>query len=246
VGGKPMARAVTVAFVEDQPVAIEGVRSWIARDPERRLRLVATGGSVPEILDGPGKDADVLLLDLQLADRPNVEQALPFIIDEVGRLADSGRRVVIYSHESSDHVIQALLNGGASAYICKDEVRDHLIETIVATGQDRPGMTPSMAGAILADEHRPALSEQEHRAVLLWLQGMPKKSVARRMSLSEHSVKQYIERVYVKYAKVGRPVRAKAELLARVIEDGHIRADEIHGYDSFTAQPRQRSGTSLR
>jgi len=236
-----MARPVTVAFVEDQPVAIEGVQSWIARDPAHRLRLIATGGSVREVLGGPGRDADVLLLDLQLADRPNVEQALPHIIDEVSGLTDSGRRVVIYSHESHDHVIQALLKAGASAYIAKGEVAEHLVESVAAVGQGRPCMTPSMAGAILTDERRPTLSEQEHRAVLLWLEGMSKESVAQRMKISESTVKQYIERVYAKYAKVGRAVRAKTELLARAMEDGLIHPGEVDEYTSFAARPEQRT-----
>lgn len=223
-----MARHVTVAFVEDQPVAIEGVRSWIAADPERRLSLIAVGGSVSDIVTGPGREADVLLLDLQLDGRGALEyDEVSRRIEEIEALVDSKRRVVVYSQHSSDEVIRAVLDAGASAYVAKQEVPEHLIETILAAAEDRPYMPPEMTGAILTDARRPQLSDQELTACRLWFQGMKKATVARRMGIQESTVRQYIERVRAKYARVGRPAGTKADLLARAIQDGLINPANI-------------------
>jgi hypothetical protein len=62
---------------------------------------------------------------------------------------------------------------------------------------------------------------------------MSKASVARRMRVSEHTVKQYVDRARIKYAKLGRPAVTKAALLARAIEDGLVRPEEIGEYRSY-------------
>lgn len=62
---------------------------------------------------------------------------------------------------------------------------------------------------------------------------MSKESVARRMSISEATVKQYIDRARFKYAAAGRPAPNKAALLDRAIQDGLVRPDEIGEYRSF-------------
>jgi DNA-binding CsgD family transcriptional regulator len=88
---------------------------------------------------------------------------------------------------------------------------------------------------MLADQRpaRPALSQQEQQALLLWFQGMSKASVGRRMSISENTVRQYINRARAKYAATGRTAPSKDALLARAIEDGVIKAGEIMSYRSF-------------
>ena len=134
------------------------------------------------------------------------------------------------------------LDSGAHAYVSKEEGRDHLVEAVLAAAADRPYVTRSQAKAMLADQRpaRPALSQQEQQALLLWFQGMSKASVGRRMSISENTVRQYINRARAKYAATGRTAPSKDALLARAIEDGVIKAGEIMSYQSFartTADP---------
>lgn len=61
---------------------------------------------------------------------------------------------------------------------------------------------------------------------------MSKASVARRMGVSVHTVDVYIRRARVKYAQVGRSAPTKADMLARAIEDGLVKPDDITGYGS--------------
>jgi DNA-binding CsgD family transcriptional regulator len=67
-----------------------------------------------------------------------------------------------------------------------------------------------------------ALSQQERRALQLYATGMPLKSVARKMTISDETVKQYLGRVREKYARAGRAAPTKLELYHRAVEDGHI------------------------
>src|SRR5262249_11691728 len=151
------------------------------------------------VLAGPGSTADILLIDLNLHGTQ--------ILDEVAQLSAAGHRVVVFSQDTHESTMLDALDAGACAYLAKHEGRDHFLDTVLAAAADQPYVTPAVAGAMWADSRRgrPALSEQERTALLLWFQGMSKASVARRMGLSPHTVDQYIDRARVKYAKMGRP-----------------------------------------
>jgi two-component system nitrate/nitrite response regulator NarL len=202
---------------------------------------VASADTVDGVLAGPGADADVLLLDLNLYGE--------VVVDRVAELAAGGRRVVVFSQDTQERTVLAVLEAGASAYLAKHEGREHFVEAILAAAADRPYVTPSVAGAIWADPRpsRPNLSEQERTALLLWFQGLSKASVARRMSISVYTVQQYVDRARVKYARVGRPGPTKAALLARAIEDGLIRPEEVGAvhrtHSSYAAPTRGNVGS---
>ena len=217
---------VTVAVVDDHPVVLDGVRAWLAQDPSNGIELVAVGDTLDTVLAGPGSTADVIMLDLNLHGR--------MVIDEVGQLTEQGRRVVVYSEYGDDQTVLAVMERGAFAFLAKNEAREHCVETVLAAAEDRPYVSPATAGSMAGDARpdRPALSDQERAALLLWFQSMSKSAVANRMGIAESTVRQYIQRARIKYANAGRPAPTRTQLLARAIEDGLIRADEVVEYRS--------------
>jgi two-component system nitrate/nitrite response regulator NarL len=225
VGRSAVAARVTVAVVDDHPVVREGVRAWLA-DPDRGIAVVAAGDGIEVALRGPGRDADVVLLDLNLHGR--------MAIEDVGRLTARGRRVVVYSEHADDRTVLAVMERGASAFLAKREAREHCVEAIMAAAGDRPYVPPRAAGSMAADDRPsgPGLSDQERTALLLWFQSMSKSAVAVRMGIAESTVRQYIQRARIKYANAGRPAPTRTQLLARAIQDGLIRADEVIEYSS--------------
>ncbi|SCL41655.1 DNA-binding response regulator, NarL/FixJ family, contains REC and HTH domains [Micromonospora pallida] len=220
---------VRVAIVDDHPVVVEGIRSWLAVEP--RLTVVATGDD-PDVVLRDAPDADVVLLDLRLHGR--------MAVDSVAGLSAAGRRVVVYSEHTEPETMLAVLDAGAVAFLAKHEGREHCVATVLAAASDRAYVPPTLAGAMVGDARpdRPALSDKEREALLLWFQSMSKASVARRMRISEHTVKQYVDRARIKYTRAGRPAATKAALLARAIEDGLIRPEEIGVYQSYASSDR--------
>lgn len=213
---------VTVAIVDDHPVVIEGVKAWLAEEP--RISVSHTGDSADV---EPGV-ADILVLDLNL----HGTLALP----SVARLAAAGQRVVAFSQFTDQQMVLDALEAGACEFVAKNEGRDHLLNTVLAAAGDRPYVTPTAAGVLVGDlgGGSPKLSAQERTALLWWFQSMSKSSVARRMGVSVHTVDVYIRRARVKYAQVGRSAPTKADMLARAIEDGLIKPDEVNGYSPTT------------
>jgi len=235
---QPVTRPpVTVAIIEDHPVVTEGVTSWIKSDPGQRVRLVLTVRNLVALRAAPPA-ADVLILDLELDGE--------LVTGQIPALVAAGYRVVAFSGHSDPSIVMETLDNGAHAYVSKEEGRDHLVEAVLTAAGDRPYVTRSQARAMLADERptRPALSQQERQALLLWFQGMSKASVGRRMAVSENTVRQYISRARAKYAATGRAASSKDALLVRAIEDGVITPGEIVPYQSFarTAADQSRLG----
>src|ERR1700753_2039282 len=227
--GQPVTagQPVTPPIIENHPVVTEGVASWIRSDPGQRVRLVQTGPDLAGLRATTQPPADVVILDLELSGE--------LVTTEIPGLVTAGYRVVAFSGHTDPAIVMETLDPGAHAYVSKDEGRDPLVEAVLAAAADRPYVTRSQARAMLDDQHpaRPALSEQERQALLLWFQGMPKASVGRRMAISENTVRQYISRARAKYAATGRTAPSKDALLARAIEDGVINQGEIKPYESF-------------
>ncbi|MFC0625404.1 response regulator transcription factor [Kribbella deserti] len=211
---------VTVAIVDDHPVVIEGIQTWLSEEP--RISVVHTGESADV---APGI-ADVLILDLNLHGH--------LVIGAITTLAAAGQRVIAFSQFTEQRIVLESLEAGACGFVAKNEGRAHLVNAVLAAADDRPYVTPTAAGVLVGDRDasKPQLSAQERSALLWWFQSMSKASVARRMGVSVHTVDVYIRRARVKYAQVGRTAPTKADMLARAIEDGLIAPDEITGYES--------------
>ncbi|MBE1536705.1 response regulator transcription factor [Actinomadura algeriensis] len=231
MGGDPLEpRRITVGVIDDHPVVIEGVRAWLACDP--RIEVAHVADTVDDVPAG----LDVLILDLNLHGR--------LVLPEVAELAGRTQRVITFSQLTERETVLAALDAGACEFVAKNEGRDHLLEAVLTVAADRPYVTPTAAGVLAADELAAGergtalrLSERERTALLLWFQSMSKASVARRMGVSVHTVEMYIKRARVKYAQAGRPAPTKADMLARAIEDGLIRPEEIVGYRSSATSP---------
>jgi DNA-binding CsgD family transcriptional regulator len=180
--------------------------------------------------------AEVVILNLELSGKKN--------IDEVPGLAAVGQPLAGFSGRPDPTVILAAPGAGACACATRDERGgDRLVGTVLTVAEDRSDVTRSRPKAMLADRRcgRPALSAQERQALLLWFQGMSKASVARRMLITENTVRQYINRARAKYATAGRPAPSKDALLARAIEDGIIRPGEVALYTSYASGNRAPS-----
>ena len=116
------------------------------------------------------------------------------------------------------------MRAGALGYVLKNEPTSAIRAAITEVAAGRDWVSPSLAYIFATDDApgRPALSEQQRRALQLYATGIPLKSVARKMAISDETVKQHLQRVRLKYANAGRAAPTKPELYHRAVEDGHI------------------------
>ncbi|MFI0367293.1 response regulator [Actinomadura sp. 1N219] len=212
-----MGRNVTIAVIDDQDVVLSGVRGWIAEDP-RGIEIVHTASGPDGLEDGPGTDADVLVVDLRIAGE--------LIFDRIAELSAAGHRIVVFSQYAEPDLVRRAEEAGARAFITKEsnEGQRHLIEAVLAVHAGETYTTPSQAGVMLAEaeEQRPKFSEQELRTMRLWLGGLTRAAVARQMGISEYTVKQYLERAREKYSRAGREAPTRVDLYREARRDGIV------------------------
>jgi len=212
---------ITVVVVDDHSVVIAGVRAWCAlADPP--IKVVDAGPTVAVAWLDPGSTADVVVFDLQL-DRTGPAYA------DLKRLVDAGRQVVVYSGRSDRETVLTCVDIGAFTYLTKAEGEEHLVAAIQAAACSGTYTPPMLSGAFGTDDrpHRPRLAPREKEVLLEWFHCESKEMVAKRLGITVSRVNHCLERVRLKYAKVGREAPTKAALVARLIQDGHVSIDEL-------------------
>jgi DNA-binding NarL/FixJ family response regulator len=207
---------IDIAAVDDHPIILDSVADWIMAD-EDDIRVVATTATVDALLAGPGRRADVVLLDLDLGDGTTVE-------GNVAAILAAGPAVLVLSASDRPLAVRAAMRAGARGYALKNEQADQIRSAIREVAAGRDWISSRLAYILATDDAvgGPALSHQERRALQLYATGLPMKSVARKMAISEETVKQYLGRVREKYALAGRAAPTKLELYHRAVEDGHL------------------------
>jgi DNA-binding NarL/FixJ family response regulator len=207
---------IGVAVVDDHPIILESAASWIRAD-EVGIRLVATAATVAALLAGPGRQAHVVLLDLDLGDGTPVE-------GNVAAIVAAGPAVLVLSASDRPAAVRTAMRAGARGYVLKNEPSERIRSAIREVAVGRDWISPRLAHILATDDTAdlPALSQQERRTLQLYATGMPMKSVARKMAISEDTAKQYLGRVREKYANAGRAAPTKLELYYRAVEDGYL------------------------
>jgi DNA-binding NarL/FixJ family response regulator len=223
---------ITVAAVDDHPIVRDGLASWLLAEPgpatttttagagageADAITVVGTAPTVDALLAGPGRDAQVVLLDLDLRDGTTVD-------GNVAAILAAGPAVLVLAASDKPPSVREAMRAGALGYVLKSEEPATVRAAIAAVAAGADWISPRLAYILATDDapDRPGLSPQEARALRLYATGMPMKSVARRMALSEETAKQYVGRVREKYARAGRAAPTKIELYHRAVEDGYL------------------------
>ena len=221
--GADVTQWVDVAVVDDHPIILDGITGWVTV-PDSGIRVVATASTVDAVLAGPGGRAHVVLLDLDLGDGTTAER-------NVATIRAAGPAVLVLSASGRPAAVRNAIRAGARGYVLKNEEAAELREAILAVAAGKDWVSPRLAYIFATDDapDRPALSAQETRTLRLYATGMPIKSVARRLSISEETAKQYVRRVREKYAQANRAAPTKVDLYYRAVEDGHLPSPPSHG-----------------
>lgn len=214
-------RMISTVVIDDHPAIIVGVRAWFAA-ANPPILVMDAGPTVAVAWTDPGRDADVVVLDLHLG------RGAP-VYGELRRLVDDGRQVIVYSMRDDQEAALTCLDIGAFTYLTKAEGQAHLVAAVRAAADNRPYTTPALGGALGADTRtsRPRLSDREREILVEWFLSESKEMVASRLGLSQSTVGSYIDRIRIKYANVGRPAQTKATLVARAVQDGLISLEDL-------------------
>lgn len=71
------------------------------------------------------------------------------------------------------------------------------------------------------------LTRRERDVLVAWIHDDSKERVARRLQIATATVRTVLQRIRTKYAAAGRPASTKAALVARALQDGLVKLDEL-------------------
>jgi NarL family two-component system response regulator LiaR len=192
-----MPEKITVFIVDDHAVVRQGIRTYLALQPDVELIGEAAEGEgaitqVTELIP------DVLLVDLIMPGLDGVEVAR-----RVKQLSPHTQIVVLTSYHEDEHIFPAL-RAGALSYVLKDIAPDELVAVIQKAARGEAVLHPQVAARVVREIQGSRgsppnpfleLSERELEVLRLIADGASNALIADKLCISEKTVKGHVSNI---------------------------------------------------
>ena len=199
---------IRVLLADDHGVVRESLRQLLSLVED--LDVVAAAADGQEAVALAEEHApDVVLMDLEM---PNLDgsQATKRIVT-----ARPQTRVVVLTSFSDRERILDALDAGAVGYLLKDADPVEVLRGVRAAAEGHAPLAPRAASAVLAERgaRRPLedLTDREREVLDLLADGLPNKLIARRLGITERTVKGHLTHIF---QRIGVADRTQAALWA--------------------------------
>lgn len=209
----------TILLIDDHPMLRNGVKQLIALDT--RLKVIGEASNGEQGVElAKQLDPDLILLDLNMPGMNGLDT-----LDKMRETSLSGRVVVFSVSNHEDDVVTALKRG-ADGYLLKDMEPEDLLTALhnAAAGKMvlSEALTPVLAASLR--ESRPSgdrdiqsLTPRERDIIKLIAEGLPNKMIARRLNITESTVK-----VHVKHLLKKMKLKSRVEAAVWVLQSNVI------------------------
>jgi DNA-binding NarL/FixJ family response regulator len=188
--------AMRIILVDDHAIVREGVRAILELQEDMQV--------VGEFANGAEALAAVAALAPHLA---LVDLKMPGLsaVETIRGLHERapGIRVLVFTSFGEDSLIRATLDAGATGFLIKDALKDDLVKAIRAVASGQPYLAPAAQRQLMELLRKPwdskeALTERETDVLRLIAEGLSNKHIARRLNLTEGTVKGYVSQILAK------------------------------------------------
>ncbi|MFJ7215682.1 response regulator [Amycolatopsis sp. NPDC098790] len=197
---------ITVLIADDHPVVRDGLRGIFTGRGFEVVGEAANGAEAVVLAER--LRPDVVLMDLRMPGTDGVAA-----ITELARLGNPARVLVLTTYDTDSDVLPAV-EAGATGYLLKDAPREDLFRAVEAAARGEAVLSPAVASRLLGRMREPAhepLSQRELEVLTLVARGSTNKEAAKKLFISEATVKTHLIHVY---AKLGVNDRAAAVAVA--------------------------------
>jgi DNA-binding NarL/FixJ family response regulator len=199
---------VRVAIADDHRVVRVGLEQLLGTFDGVEIVGAASGGEEAVQLCADAAP-DVLLLDLSMPDLDGVE-----VTKRVRSGTPATRVVVFTSFSDRERIVQAL-DAGAIGYLLKDAEPAEIELAIAAAARGEAPLAPKAAAALLqgpvSRSSEVELTAREREVLILVNEGLANKQIARRLGISEKTVKGHLTNLF---QRIGVSDRTQAALWA--------------------------------
>jgi DNA-binding NarL/FixJ family response regulator len=192
---------IRVVIVDDHAVLRAGLEQLLTGQSD--LKVVGSAGSGAEAIELARElRPDVVLMDLQMPGVDGVAATREIVAE---RLADV---LVLTSYSDAERIVGAL-DAGALGYLLKDADPEEVLTGIRAVARGESPINARAARELLgARRTTPAaaaeLTPRETEVLVLVRQGLANKQIARRLGISERTVKAHLTSTFQRIGVVDR------------------------------------------
>jgi len=210
----PVQEKISVLIADDHPLVREGIRKILTLEP--RIVVVGEAADGHAVIELARKlRPRIILMDINLPLLSGLE-ATKIIRREVPQT----EIIALTIHEDEEYIME-LFRAGVSGYLLKDISAQGLIEAILQVAQGvpviHPGVTKKML-RLLAEVPKvgrtapeTTLTRREREILACVVRGESNKDIARRLYISEKTVKNHLTRIF---RKIGVQDRTQAAIYA--------------------------------
>jgi DNA-binding NarL/FixJ family response regulator len=205
-------RPVRVLIADDHPIFIAGLRTLLGTVPNIEVVGEARTGR-HAVAEARQLRPDIVLMDVNMPEINGI-QATRAILAERPATA-----ILMLTMFEDDHTVLAAMRAGARGYFLKGAGHDDIVRAISAVirgdaifdAQVAAQVFDYLSGAAPAQPF-PELTDRERAVLLLVAEGRSNSEIARELSLSIKTVRNYLSRIF---AKLHVAHRAEAAVKAR-------------------------------
>ncbi len=203
-----MSRPIKVLLVDDHAVVRQGLRTFLELQPDMAVVGEAADGA-SALARAARLGPDVVLMDLVMPGGGGVEA--------IRRLRSTvpAARILVLSSYVDDAQVFAAMHAGAGGYLLKDIQPEALADAVRQVHRGLQVLHPQVAGRLLrGDADLPSLADftlRERDVLKLLAEGFANKEIARRLFISEKTVKTHVSHIL---QKLGVKDRTQAALMA--------------------------------
>lgn len=195
-----MSEATTILIIDDHPMLRRGVAQLLELDEE--LKLVGEASSGDEgIKQALALDPDLILLDLNMHGMSGIDTL------KAMRMADIFAKVLVFTVSDNHDDVVAALKAGADGYLLKDIEPEDLLTAIKKAASGQMPISEKLSSALAqAISRRPkenspsmdSLTDREVQILKAIADGDSNKMIARKLDITEGTVKVHVKKVLKK------------------------------------------------
>ncbi|MDA0171893.1 response regulator transcription factor [Solirubrobacter taibaiensis] len=183
---------IRVLLADDHGVIRDGLGRLIGGLED--VELVGTAADGAEAIEKATQlRPDVVVMDLDMPRVDGIEATRKI-------LAQLQTNVLVLTAFSDRARILGALEAGACGYLLKDAASEDVAEGIRAAARGESPLDPRAARTVLSARSEPdplaGLSQREREVLDALVEGLPNKLIARRLEISEKTVKSHLTRVF--------------------------------------------------
>jgi two-component system, NarL family, response regulator LiaR len=205
---------IRILICDDQELVCEGLKAILSTDPELEIAGIAHNGA--EAIDLlPICRPDLVLMDLKMPVLNGIHA-----IRKIRQQYPQIQVLVLTTYDADEWVFDAI-RSGACGYLLKDTPREQLIASIKQAIAGQTPVDPGVAGKLFShvvnqtalpdSDVFNTLSQREKEVLGLLGKGLSNSEIAKRIFLSEGTVRNYVSSIF---EKLGVSERTQAAVLA--------------------------------